>query len=101
MVRCVKCGTENLDDAKYCIKCGSRLYVTGESEHYKRMQTSCFGLPAIAFWIIIGILIIVSGIIAFIGANVPGLENASSWLWPIVIGVIIIVVAIFASQRRR
>lgn len=75
--------------------------MTGESEHYKRMETACFGLPAITFWIIIGILIIVSGIIAFVGAYVPGLENASSWLWPIVIGLIIIVVAIVASMRRR
>jgi hypothetical protein len=101
VVRCVKCGTENPDEAQYCTKCGAKLYVTRESEHYKRMQTSCFGLPLVAFWIIIGILIIASGIIAFLGVAYPQLQDVSSWLWPIVIGTIIIVVAIIASQRRR
>lgn len=101
MVRCVKCGTENADDAQYCTKCGAKLYVTGESEHYRRMQTACFGLPGFTFWMIIGLLIIVSGIIAFVGAYYPEYSNVSSWLWPIVIGVVIIIVAIIASQRRR
>jgi uncharacterized membrane protein len=97
----VRCGTENPPDAQFCTKCGARLYVTGESEHYRRMQSSCFGLPLMTFWIIIGLLIIVSGLIGFLSLYYPGFKDASSWLWPIVIGVIIIVLALVASQRRR
>jgi len=65
------------------------------------MQTACFGLPLMTFWIIIGVLVIASGIIAFLGVTYPELQNVSSWMWPIVIGAIIIVIAIISSQRRR
>jgi hypothetical protein len=97
----VKCGTENADDAQYCVKCGAKLYVTGPSEHYRRMESSCFGLPRGSFWIIIGIIIIAAGIISYIGANYPELKDVSSWLWPIVIGIIIIVAALYGMMRRR
>lgn len=101
MARCVKCGTENADDARYCIKCGAKLHVTGESEHYIRMERGCFGLPHSTFWVIIGIIIIASGVISLLGTAYPELGNVSSWMWPIVIGVIIVFAALYGTRRRQ
>ena len=75
--------------------------MTGESEHYRRMERECFGLPHAMFWVIIGIIIIASGVISLIGATYPELGNVSSWMWPIVIGIIIVFAALYGTRRRQ
>jgi uncharacterized membrane protein YvbJ len=75
MVYCAKCGTENKDDARYCIKCGAPLYGGGRGrerpEKYEKHEKEekeeremCFGtsVPA-SFWgIFIGAIIIIWGL---------------------------------------
>jgi hypothetical protein len=104
MVHCVKCGTENKDDAKFCIKCGAQLYVTRESEHYRRVEKECFGLPhggAIA-GIVIGLLIVLWGFSEIL-KRIPPYQDYSGWVWafiPIIIGALIITGAIYGMRRR-
>lgn len=99
MVHCVKCGTENPDDAKFCTKCGAQLYVTRESEHYRRVEKECFGLPhgGVIFAVIIGFVIILFGLSSFVG------QDLSKWIWPsilVIIGALIIVGALYGMRRR-
>ena len=105
MVHCVKCGTENKDDAKFCIKCGAQLYVTRESEHYRRVESECFGLPhgGLIVAIVIGVIILLSGFAAILNIVNPNV-NYSGWVGafiPVIIGIIIIIGAIYGMQRRR
>jgi uncharacterized membrane protein YvbJ len=105
MVHCVKCGTENKDDAKFCIKCGAQLYVTRESEQYRRVENECFGLPhgGIIVAVIIGIIIILWGFTSYLNILYPT-QDYSRWIGPIIavtIGILIILGAIYRMQRRR
>jgi len=105
MVHCVKCGTENRDDAKFCIKCGAQLYVTRESEHYRRVENECFGLPhgGLIVGIVIGIIILLFGIAEVIKQTNPNVDY-SGWIGAfviIIIGILIIVGAMYRMQRRR
>ena len=108
MVYCQRCGTENPQEAKYCTKCGSALYLARSREHRedtcfdqseKRVEEECFRIPyggAIA-GIIVGVFIILLGLtIAF---------RLDVWRWAgpliaIVIGTIIVIGAIFGHRRR-
>jgi uncharacterized membrane protein YvbJ len=106
MVHCVKCGTENPDDSKFCTKCGAQLYVTRESEHYRRVEKECFGLPhgGVIFGAVIGIIIVLFGFAAILNLMYPVTgRNYSDWVWPavpILIGILIIVGAIYGMRRR-
>ncbi len=101
MVYCVKCGTKNPDDAKVCSNCGTRLYVTGESEHYRRMEGECFGLPRgrRIFGLFIGLAILLAGMSLLLketySYDVP-------W-WPLVViafGILLIAGTIYGLRRR-
>jgi len=105
MVHCVKCGTENADDAKFCIKCGAQLYVTRESQQYRRVENECFGLPhgGLIVGVVIGVIILLFGVAAILNIAYPNI-NYSGWVWafvPIIIGILIIIGAIYGMQRRR
>ena len=105
MVHCVKCGTENPDDSKFCSKCGAQLYVTRESQQYRRVEKECFGLPhgGIIFAALIGAIIVLFGISEFVRLAYPN-QNYSQWIWPLVpviIGILIIAGALYGMQRRR
>ena len=105
MVHCVKCGTENKDDAKFCIKCGAQLYVTRESEHYRRVENECFGLPhgGLIVGIVIGVIILLWGFSEVLRQVYPNV-NYSGWVWafvPVIIGILIILGAIYKMQRRK
>ena len=67
MVYCTKCGTQNVEDAKFCAKCGASLEISREEgwerrvedwgeefgrraekwgeQFGKRAEEECFGLP--------------------------------------------------------
>jgi uncharacterized membrane protein YvbJ len=105
MVHCVKCGTENADDAKFCAKCGAQLYVTRESEHYRRVEKECFGLPhgGVIFAAVIGFIIILYGFTELLKQMYPS-QDYSNWVWPVVpviIGILIIVGALYGMRRRN
>jgi uncharacterized membrane protein YvbJ len=98
MVYCTKCGTQNADDARVCSKCGASLYAVGEREHYRRMESECFGIPrgGTIVAIAIGVIIVLWGLFAIFAPNVN--------VWPIaviVFGILIVVGALYGLSRRR
>ena len=120
MTFCSKCGTENLDSAKYCVKCGSKLSRTFEkslekrieegAEEFgkraeawgesfgKRTEEDCFGLPhgGTIFGIILGLIIILVGITSIAGIDLE--------FWPLLIiifGLLIFSGALYSFVQRR
>lgn len=106
---CSKCGKENLDDAVYCMNCGTPLVATAEpyagpkkrreDECFGTQEERCFGIPngAAIAGIIFGVLLIFAGIALFFGW---------SWNWNwlgaailLLIGVLIVIGALY--RRRR
>ena len=101
MTFCSKCGTENEDNSKYCVKCGSKLSRRFEKnlekrieegaeefgrraeawgENFgKRAEEDCFGLPhgGTIFGIILGLIIILVGISSIAGIDLE--------FWPLLI----------------
>jgi uncharacterized membrane protein YvbJ len=103
MVYCVKCGTKNPDDAQVCSKCGAQLYVTGESEHYRRMEGECFGIPkgGAIVGLAIGVIILLAGCIEFLRQTGAITSEVSVWPFAIIIfGVLIVVGALYGMRRR-
>jgi uncharacterized membrane protein YvbJ len=102
MVYCEECGKQNEDEAEYCSKCGNPLK---EDQHrrrsrdYRRQQRDeCFGLPHgnIIVPIIIGVILILSGLSSVYGFNIW------MYIWPaliIIIGLLIILGAIYRARR--
>jgi len=109
MVYCPKCGTQNMDDAKFCSKCGADLFagetVEKRTEAYarpsrKRMEDECFGLPhgGVIVGIIVGLILIVVGVGMAFGYNIW------NYFWPliiVIIGVLVVAGAIFGRRRYR
>jgi uncharacterized membrane protein YvbJ len=105
MVYCVKCGAKNPDDAKVCSQCGASLYPIREERerYYRRYERECFGIPhggaivGMAF----GIIIVIAGLLWFLRQE--GLISQSVDVWPfaaIILGVLIIIGALFGMRRR-
>jgi uncharacterized membrane protein YvbJ len=106
MVYCSKCGTQNLDNAIKCSNCGAPLYTVGqqypgsEREHYRRVEGECFGLPngGAIFGLVIGIIIILVGIGAFLQLTYGITLN----FWPlilIIVGVLILLGGLYGRRR--
>lgn len=98
MVYCTKCGTQNADDARVCSKCGASLYAVGEREHYRRMESECFGIPrgGTIVAIAIGLIIVLWGLFAIFAPDVN--------VWPIAViifGILIVIGALYGLSRRR
>jgi len=105
MVYCVKCGNNNPDEAQVCSKCGAKLYVTGRSEHYKRMENECFGIPkgGTIVGLAIGIIILLAGGIALTKALWPNLLPEGFDIGPfalVIFGILIIIGAVYGMRRR-
>ncbi len=105
MVHCSKCDTENTDDAKFCVKCGTAL--TGERERHEntcfgaeREGNECFGLRhgSALVGIIVGIFIIAIGLSYFLGEDIRGMIGP---FIVIVIGLLIVIGAAAGLSRRR
>lgn len=103
MVRCTKCGTENTEDAKYCVQCGASLYPSRtRQEKYEKTEARdmCFGptQPARYFWLIIGLIIIFWGASELLKIYLA----ITLEIWPfivIAIGLYIIYRVLSRSQR--
>ena len=120
MVFCTYCGTENKDDAKFCVKCGAKLDVTAEKSLEKRIEegaeefgkraeewgkdfekhveTECFGLPhgGTIFGLIIGIIIILVGATSLAGIDLE--------FWPLIIivfGLLVYGGALYSLTSKR
>ena len=95
MAACTKCGTENVEGAKYCINCGASL---GRMERGgRRPRDECFGLPhaGAIFGLFIGALIILWGLSEVFGWEIE------IWTYAIIIiGVIMVAGAIYGLTRR-
>jgi uncharacterized membrane protein YvbJ len=106
MVNCQNCGTKNEDDSEYCSKCGEPLKGKGEYDkrHYRndyryRQRNECFGLPHgnLIAPIVAGVVLILLGLSSLYGFAIW------TYIWPaliILIGILIILGAIFGSRRR-
>lgn len=108
---CAKCGTKNEDNATECAKCGAALQVPRPERRYRsdnncfgpherrNMEDECFGLPhggAIA-GIIFGIIIVIIGLAILSGLRIW------DYLGPlimVIIGVLIVVGALYGMRRR-
>ncbi len=105
MVYCSKCGTQNPDTATTCSNCGAPLYTVGgqypgsEREHYKRVESECFGLPhgGIIATIVLGTIIILVGLGLFLQAT----YNINVNFWPFILVILGILIVAGALYRRR
>jgi hypothetical protein len=70
---CPKCGSENLDDAKFCTGCGAALDGAGDVRRpvsRDRAEQMCFGLSGGALpGLVIGAIIIIVGVISVFGGD--------------------------------
>jgi hypothetical protein len=111
VVYCSKCGTQNPDEARTCSNCGAPLYTVGERypgserEHYRKVESECFGLPngGMIAGIIFGTIIILVGLGLYL-QETGYIGNFWNILWPVIIvivGILIISGAIYGRGRRR
>ncbi len=101
MVYCTKCGTKNEEGAAICVNCQQPLVSNyrAMSRQRRRAEDECFGLPngGIIIGLIIGLLIILWGVSAFLDINF------GNYLGPFVIiifGILIFVGALYRYTRR-
>ena len=128
MVYCIKCGTQNKDDAKYCTQCGSTLDGTREKsleqraeewgeefgrraeewgeDFGRRVEEGCFGLPhgGVIVGLLFGIIVIIVGLSMVPGLIPPEIRIAAEpYFWPtiiIIVGVLVIAGALYRFTRR-
>lgn len=99
MIRCTSCGTENAEDAKFCVQCGSSLH----GREYTVDKETCFGggpSPRIArfIFLIFGLLIISGGV-----NELLEFYRIRFTLWPfvlIILGIIVVYWGISLTKRR-
>ncbi len=70
---CPKCGSENIEDAQFCVKCGSSLDRTEQIQRpvHRTRDDLCFGSSVGTFpALMIGVIIIIVGAASFFGQSV-------------------------------
>jgi hypothetical protein len=96
MVYCMKCGTENADDAVNCSKCGAQLNAAPSSEYrrYRRYDTPYFRRGNI-WGIAIGLFFILWGALSLLGFDI--------WdkVWPLFIMLIGLIIVLNTFMRQR
>jgi hypothetical protein len=102
MVYCTKCGAENKDDMRYCVKCGQPLYPSREEARMYRREREemCFGAHwAPGAWaLFFGIIIVLAGIVWWIDAALGlGID-----VWPLIVIAfgIMIIIGVLSRPRR-
>ncbi len=72
-MNCPKCGSENLDDARFCASCGTALDESGNTRRpisRDRTDQMCFGPSGGALpGLVIGAIIIIVGVTSVFGRN--------------------------------
>ena len=98
MVYCTECGTDNEENAEYCVKCGASLYPEKGRERRPEKRYMCFGLPHgnAIFGIILGIIIILWGAREIFHWNI----DFGPFI-VIIIGVLIAGGAVYRMTTRR
>ncbi len=124
MVYCTKCGKKNVDNAKYCEKCGVNLGNLPEKSVEKgfeksveewgeqfgermerwgedfgrRVENDCFGLPkgGAIFGLLLGLIIVIVGLQMVFGWHI----NFGPFV-VVIIGLLFVVGAIYSFTRRR
>ena len=70
---CFKCGSENLDDARFCTSCGVAMDEAGDiwrAVSRNRAEQECFGLSWGALpGLVIGVIIIIVGVTSAFGRD--------------------------------
>jgi len=109
MVYCTKCGTNNADDAKVCVNCGTPLYGTSEESRpywrHRRYEGEYYGFHrrsgAIA-GMVIGLIIILVGL-SLLAEQLSGISIFQYWgpLFIILIGIFVISRWFRVRNRRR
>lgn len=122
MVYCDKCGVNNSDDAKFCVKCGANLMSSQEKWEWERrveewgedvgkraekwgkqmereFKDECFGLPhgGAIVGIIFGIIILILGFALLANINI---WNYLGPIAAIIVGILIITGVAYRLIRR-
>ncbi|MCK4953664.1 zinc ribbon domain-containing protein [Candidatus Bathyarchaeota archaeon] len=127
MVYCHKCGTQNKEDAKFCVNCGINLVLREEGwerqveewgeefgrraekwgeQFGERVEDECFGFPHGGAFagILFGIIILIVGLSFVPGFIPPELREAiEPYFWGliiVVIGALIIAGSVYRYSRR-
>ena len=107
MVYCPKCGTKNEDTTEFCTNCGANLQTgTAATRRYERRKAEqeCFGLPhgGIIAGLIIGLIILLWGVYLILEQTGVITGTVDFWIiLLIILGVLMIVGAIYQMTRRR
>jgi tetrahydromethanopterin S-methyltransferase subunit E len=98
MVYCPKCGTNNKEDTKYCVNCGSPLYENASVKAARGKRDECFGLPhgSAIFGLVFGLIIILWGARELLGWTIDFGPFIT-----IVIGILIVAGAIYGYTSRK
>ena len=122
MVYCPKCGNQVEENMTFCPRCGAPLKAEApvralrrdekaekhekgekqekqESEKGEKHEKGEYGFIG---WFIGGLILLVIGAMAFLNINYHFVNTAMGWaLFLLIIGVIIIIVAIYIATRAR
>lgn len=106
MVYCQKCGSENVDTADFCKKCGTALAPKAFEKRGRgrrvgeRAEEECFGVTGggAIFGIIFGVIIIGLGYSLVLGIQLWMLIGP---IIALVIGILIILCALNSVRRKR
>jgi uncharacterized membrane protein YvbJ len=107
MTYCAKCGKKNEDDARFCNGCGAPLGAVVREQRKDQCDQDCSGTSHKGswFWAIIVILIGLWIIFEFGVKNIQGLPPELAnfqlwWLFPIVIGIVVIALGVGMLRKQ-
>ncbi len=114
MPYCPKCGAEVTEEMKFCSKCGATLGLPPprvrremeekrekreKSEKAEKREKGEYGYRWMYIGLLIGgLIIILSGLNAYLSIISPSYATYSGPIFLIVLGIVIIVIAIFAAM---
>jgi len=103
---CTKCGRMNENDARFCSGCGLPLTPAapaGAQKNWdKQCEEECNRGPRRGS-LIWGLIIVLVGLWVVFNyglANLPGVSVTAAWLFPLLIGAVIVIVGLSLFMRR-